>query len=50
MVKIESIFKSFNEHEVLKGVSLTIDKGEILVLIGMSGYGKSVILNPIKVE
>lgn len=47
MIKIESLFKSFDGHEVLKGVSLTIEKGEILVLIGMSGYGKSVILKHI---
>ncbi|MBN2059725.1 MAG: ABC transporter ATP-binding protein [Deltaproteobacteria bacterium] len=47
MIEIESIFKSFDGHEVLKGISLNIQKGEILVLIGMSGYGKSVILKHI---
>ena len=47
MIEIESIFKSFSGHEVLKGVSFTIKRGEILVLIGMSGYGKSVILKHI---
>ena len=47
MIEIESLFKSFDVNEVLKGVSLTIEKGEILVLIGMSGYGKSVILKHI---
>lgn len=32
---------------MLKGVDLSVDKGEILVLIGMSGYGKSVLLKHI---
>ena len=47
MIEIKSLFKSFDGNKVLKGVSLTIEKGEILVLIGMSGYGKSVILKHI---
>lgn len=44
MIEINDIHKSFGGHGVLKGISLKIEKGEILVLIGMSGYGKSVIL------
>ena len=44
MIEIENIHKSFDGLEVLKGVSLNIERGEILVLIGMSGYGKSVLL------
>ncbi len=44
MIELNNIHKSFNGHEVLKGVSFRVEKGEILVLIGMSGYGKSVIL------
>lgn len=44
MIEIEDLHKSFEGFEVLKGVSLRIEKGEILVLIGRSGYGKSVIL------
>ncbi len=44
MIELNNIHKSFNGHDVLKGVSLKVEKGEILVLIGMSGYGKSVIL------
>ena len=47
MIKIEDLHKSFDGSEVLKGVSLGIKKGEILVLIGRSGYGKSVILKHI---
>ncbi len=44
MIELNNIHKSFNGHDVLKGVSIKVEKGEILVLIGMSGYGKSVIL------
>lgn len=44
MIELNNIHKSFNGNEVLKGVSIKVEKGEILVLIGMSGYGKSVIL------
>ena len=47
MIEIEDLRKSFDGVEVLKGVSLSIGKGEILVLIGRSGYGKSVILKHI---
>jgi len=47
MIEIEDLYKSFDGFEVLKGISLRIDKGEILVLIGRSGYGKSVILKHI---
>jgi len=44
MIQLENLHKSFNGNKVLKGVNLSINKGEILVLIGMSGYGKSVLL------
>jgi phospholipid/cholesterol/gamma-HCH transport system ATP-binding protein len=47
MIEIEKIHRSFDGLEVLKGVSLNIERGEILVLIGMSGYGKSVLLKHI---
>jgi len=44
MIKIEDLHKSFNGVPVLKGVSLEVEKGELLALIGRSGYGKSVLL------
>ncbi len=44
MIQIEDLHKSFGENKVLKGVDLTVNRGEIIVLIGMSGYGKSVLL------
>jgi phospholipid/cholesterol/gamma-HCH transport system ATP-binding protein len=47
MIHIENLHKAFNGLEVLRGVSLEIERGEILALIGMSGFGKSVLLKHI---
>lgn len=47
MIRMEEIHKSFNGFPVLKGVSLEVQKGEILALIGGSGHGKSVLLKHI---
>jgi phospholipid/cholesterol/gamma-HCH transport system ATP-binding protein len=44
VIELKNIHKSFSGHEVLKDLSIKIEEGEILALIGMSGYGKSVIL------
>ncbi|KPK99356.1 MAG: ABC transporter [candidate division Zixibacteria bacterium SM23_73_3] len=44
MIEIKSIFKSFGDNQVLRGVDLTINKGETAVIIGRSGCGKSVLL------
>jgi phospholipid/cholesterol/gamma-HCH transport system ATP-binding protein len=44
MIKVEDLHKSFNGLAVLKGVSFQVEKGEIIALIGRSGYGKSVLL------
>jgi phospholipid/cholesterol/gamma-HCH transport system ATP-binding protein len=44
MIKIEDLHKSFNGVAVLRGVNLEVENGELLALIGRSGYGKSVLL------
>ena len=44
ILKIENLSKSFADNEVLKDVSLTMDKGEIIAVIGSSGSGKSTML------
>ncbi|MFC2169371.1 ABC transporter ATP-binding protein [Acidobacteriota bacterium] len=44
MIKIVDLYKSFDQKKVLRGVNLEIRKGEILVIIGQSGSGKSVLI------
>jgi phospholipid/cholesterol/gamma-HCH transport system ATP-binding protein len=44
MIKINNIFKSFENRLVLKGVNLQIDKSTTMVTMGASGCGKSVLL------
>ena len=44
ILRVENISKCFGEICILKGVSLSLPKGEIKVLIGPSGGGKSTLL------
>jgi ABC-type polar amino acid transport system ATPase subunit len=44
MVRLEAVKKSFGDLVVLDGIDLTVDPGEVLVVIGRSGSGKSTLL------
>lgn len=44
LIKVEDLCKSFDDMEVLKGVNAEIDKGDVMVVIGASGSGKSTFL------
>lgn len=43
-IEFRNIFKAFGPKHVLKGVSLSVDKGKVLFIIGTSGAGKSVLV------
>lgn len=44
ILEVENVKKSFGRHEVLKGISFTLEKGEVLSIIGSSGSGKTTLL------
>ena len=44
MIQIEKLTKSFGDLQVLKGVDLTIEKGEVISIVGSSGAGKTTLL------
>lgn len=47
MITIKNLYKRFEALDVLKGVNLKIERGEIIVILGRSGEGKSVLLKHI---
>ncbi|MDO4323948.1 MAG: amino acid ABC transporter ATP-binding protein [Lachnospiraceae bacterium] len=47
MVELKEIRKSFGDHQILNGVSLTVEEGEVVVILGPSGSGKTTLLRTI---
>ena len=44
VLKVENIYKRFGKTEVLKGINFSLEKGEVLVIIGASGSGKTTLM------
>lgn len=44
MISIQNLYKNFGDIEVLKGVNIEVQQGEVVVIIGPSGSGKSTVL------
>ncbi|WP_239256798.1 ABC transporter ATP-binding protein [Listeria ilorinensis] len=44
-IKIQNVTKKYQQHEVLKGINLSIQQGEIFTLLGENGAGKTTLIN-----
>lgn len=47
MIELQNIKKTFNDKEVIKGIDLEVDQGEVVTFIGRSGSGKTTLLRMI---
>ena len=45
ILRAEHIKKSYGSHEVLKDITLTLGKGELVCILGVSGVGKTTLFN-----
>ncbi|GBU27966.1 hypothetical protein R84B8_01520 [Treponema sp. R8-4-B8] len=43
-VRVENVYKTFNTFDALNGISLNVDEGDVITVIGPSGSGKSTFL------
>jgi ABC-type transport system involved in cytochrome bd biosynthesis fused ATPase/permease subunit len=46
-IKVTGLHKAFDDHKILRGVSLEIHPGDVIAIVGGSGCGKTVLLNHI---
>ena len=44
VLEVKNIHKSFGKTEVLKGIDFSVEKGEVLTILGSSGSGKTTLL------
>ena len=47
MIEVKGLYKNFGSLEVLRGISMTVNQGDIISIIGPSGSGKSTLLRSI---
>lgn len=47
MLNIRNLHKQFGSHEVLRGIDLTVNQGDVIVILGPSGSGKTTLLRSI---
>ena len=44
MIEIDNLIKSYGQLDVIKGINMNVEKGEVISIIGASGSGKSTLL------